>query len=82
MLVIFPQFFFYNEHNRYLFGLNPAYAYARSPERYLLQGENYYHSFPADQIVSVNEAVDLGTAHQKLHADPGPEREAGHPAGA
>lgn len=34
----------------------PLEGYLReiSPERYLLQGENYYHSFPADQIVSVN----------------------------
>src|SRR5215475_2268317 len=27
-----------------------------------------------------DEAFDLGTAHQELHADPGAEREAGNPA--
>src|ERR1700722_14215455 len=29
-----------------------------------------------------NEALDLGPAHQELHADPGAERDAGDPAGA
>ena len=29
-----------------------------------------------------DEALDLGTAHQQLHADPGAERDAGDPAGA
>ncbi len=29
-----------------------------------------------------DEALDLGAAHQQLHADPGAEREARNPAGA
>ena len=30
----FPEFFFKNTHNRYLFGLNPVYAYGKDRERY------------------------------------------------
>jgi hypothetical protein len=31
----FPEFFYRNIHNRYLFGLNPVYAYGHDPRRYI-----------------------------------------------
>jgi hypothetical protein len=48
----FPEFFYRNDHNRYLFGLNPVYCYGYDKEKYLMIRSFFDGKFSDPTLIS------------------------------